>query len=474
MSISPVGILEPTCGRGALLQAAAEQFPNATRLVGLDVNADYVEWANRHMQRFESGRTIVVESANFFETDWSRQLAALPDPLLIIGNPPWVTNSVLGTLTSDNLPKKRNTHGLRGIEALTGKSNFDISEWMLLRMVEWMRGRDVTLAMLCKTAVARKVLFRGWSDGESWSEVRLFQIDAIEHFGASVDACLLTIRNSRDCCTRQRASVFHSLSARSAESEIGLCDGILAADMSVFDKARHLLGQSPSAWRSGVKHDCSKVLELKREGTAFRNGFAELIQLEPDYVFPMLKSSDVASGNVETNRWMLVPQRAIGDDTTEIATKAPQTWEYLTRHAELLNRRASSIYRNRPQFSIFGIGDYTFTPWKVAVSGLYKKLHFEPLGPVADKPVVLDDTCYFLPCDSESAARQLAEMLNSEVSREFFKAFVFWDAKRPITTELLQRLDLVKLAEELKVDWKPFVHSPDSMVAVSKQRSLFV
>jgi hypothetical protein len=474
MEISPNSILEPTCGRGAILEAAAEQFADAKQLVGLDVNPDYARWAERQMQRFKSHQSIVVESEDFFETDWPRRLACLPDPLLIVGNPPWVTNSVLGGLASKNVPEKRNSHGLRGIEALTGKSNFDISEWMLLRMVEWMHGRDATLAMLCKTAVARKVLQRGWSNGETWADTQIFGIDAVEHFDASVDACLLVIRSQQPNGPRStEASVFPSLSATNPEKQIGHRDGLLVADVSVFDQARKLLGRSQLSWRSGVKHDCSKVLELNREGTAFRNGFAELVTLEPDYVFPMLKSSHIASGTTEANRWMLVTQRTIGEDTREIASKAPLTWDYLAAHAEFLNRRASSIYRDRPLFSVFGVGEYTFALWKVAISGLYKKLHFQAIGPVAGKPVVLDDTCYFLACDSEVAARQLTEMLNSEIAQRFFETFVFWDAKRPITTELLQRLDLIKLAAALQMDWRPTNVAANSPPSVEGQLNLF-
>jgi hypothetical protein len=95
------------------------------------------------------------------------------------------------------------------------------------------------------------------------------------------------------------------------------------------------------------------------------------------------------------------------------------------------------------------VGDYSFAPWKVATSGLYKKISFKVVGPFQGKPVVLDDTCYFLPCDSEQDARQLCRILNSDIARGFFSAFVFWDAKRPVTAELLERLDLNKLSAEL-------------------------
>jgi len=43
----------------------------------------------------------------------------------------------------------------------------------------------------------------------------------------------------------------------------------------------------------------------------------------------------------------------------------------------------------------------------------------------------------------------VASLLNSEIAHEFYSAFVFWDAKRPITTEILRRLDLAALAREL-------------------------
>ena len=95
-----------------------------------------------------------------------------------------------------------------------------------------------------------------------------------------------------------------------------------------------------------------------------------------------------------------------------IKREAPRTWDYLQSHADRLDARASSIYRNRPRFSVFGVGPYSFAPWKVAISGFYKRLDFRCVGPVEDKPVVLDDTCYFLPCRTEHDARLLAELLN--------------------------------------------------------------
>ena len=128
---------------------------------------------------------------SFFEVDWNNILRDLPEPILVVGNPPWVTNSTLGAIGSSNLPKKSNFQNYNGLEALTGKSNFDISEWMLIKLLEMLEGRRATVAMLCKTAVARKVLVHAWKNDISLADAEIHPIDAAASFGAAVDACLL-------------------------------------------------------------------------------------------------------------------------------------------------------------------------------------------------------------------------------------------------------------------------------------------
>ena len=63
-------------------------------------------------------------------------------------------------------------------------------------------------------------------------------------------------------------------------------------------------------------------------------------------------------------------------------------WGYLLAHADLLDARSSSIYRKRPRFSVFGVGPYTFAPWKVGISGFYKTLDFRAIGPVDQANIV--------------------------------------------------------------------------------------
>src|SRR5262249_11760483 len=159
----------------------------------------------------------------------------------------------------------------------------------------------------------------------------------------------------------------------------------------------------------------------------------EHVELEDEYLFPMLKSSDVAGCRQNVgNRWMIVPQRSLSASTQEIEMRAPDTWKYLRAHREYLAKRKSSIYRGKPDFAIFGVGSYSFSSWKVAISGLYKSLRFTKVGPFQGKPVVLDDTSNFLPCPSEASATLLMSLLESTEAQTFYRAMIFWDAKRPI------------------------------------------
>ncbi|MBL0194480.1 MAG: SAM-dependent DNA methyltransferase [Myxococcales bacterium] len=450
----PASVVEPTCGRGAFLVAARERLPEAT-LLGYDLDAAHLGAARQALKAFAGPASL--RQANFFSHDWRRALARLPEPILVTGNPPWVTSSVQGALGAGNLPVK----GTRGLSlgrygALTGQSDFDISEWMLLRLIEALAGRQGTLAVLCKSQVARRVLA---SDVEARFGARpggLWRLDARRHFRASVDAVWFVChfaRGEREPARPGEWPVRGSLDASAPEAWLGLRDGALVPDTRRLRETLHLEGLSATEWRSGLKHDCAAVMELTREagggGSGWVNGLGEVVELEPSVVFPLLKGADLARSGPD--RAVIVPQRALGEDTTRLRETAPRAWAYLTSHRARLDARRSAIYRGRPPFAIFGVGPYAFAPWKVAVSGLHKRLLVSLLGPRGEgaAPVMFDDTCYYLPFDDEAEATRAADALRSPLAADFLSARVFWDAKRPIQKSVLQRLDLEALARAM-------------------------
>lgn len=456
LGIRPSSILEPTCGKGAFLDAAATTFPEARRIIGVDINQGHLREAaaltSPHTDRIE------LQHGDFFRLAWNDVVSSTAGPWLILGNPPWVTSAGLGAIESNNLPEKSNFHGRMGIEAITGKSNFDISEWMILRYLDWLSGQAGTVAVLCKTAVARKILLHVWKKNISLQRACIFRIDAFAHFGAAVDACLFVLQ----VCpfgTATQCDIYDSLDAAEPKCTIGFLDGHLISDVHAFQRHRTFLGSDHHyVWRSGIKHDCSKVMELAVTPSGYKNGFGEDVVVEDLFLYPLLKSSDVGNERLNYRNYMIVTQTAVGENTATIRDKAPLTWRYLTKHATLLDGRGSVIYRNKPPFSIFGVGPYSFTPWKVAISGFYKRLNFLIVGPADGRPVVFDDTVNFLPCRSSDEAHFIAELLQSGEAQSFYHSMIHWDDKRPITIDLLKRLNIYRLAVALgrEVDYSRF------------------
>lgn len=451
--LKPASLLEPTCGLGNFLLATLDHFPQIKQITAADINSDYV---NQVQKRLAYGKGIEqnIFQADFFTTDWPAILADLPELILIVGNPPWVTNAALSVLNSDNLPQKENGGQSSGIMAITGGSNFDVSEWIIQRLLDWTAGQDVTIAMLCKTAVARKLLHHLWQNQSDVGQAQIHLIDAKAAFAVAVDACLFLYQTQPQTKAKS-CPVFADLSARQPTSHIGFRNDQLIANIVFYERWQHLTQSDRVVykWRSGIKHDCARVMELTRLGDSYLNQMGDSYTLEDDCLYPLLKSSDLANGFFARHdaheRWLLVPQQRVGAPTRPLQHSVPRTWAYLQEYGRLLDQRKSRIYHNRPRFSIFGVGGYSFAPWKVAISGLYKSLNFVAVGPIAGKPVVLDDTCYFLPCANQAEAALLVDLLNSTAAQEFYQARIFWDAKRPITAKILQQLDIMALAQTL-------------------------
>lgn len=445
--IDPDFIIEPTCGKGAFVLATYEGFENS-HILGFDINSEYVGEAKSSLKEIFTSNRAEISEADFFNTDWEKMLSSLKGYILIIGNPPWVTSSELGLLNSKNLPEKSNFQNRKGIEAITGSGNFDISEWMLLQHINWLSNRGGAIAFLCKYAVARKVMRQVRQVSEHRFFGHIYPIDAKAYFDASVEACLFVLTTdtgNADC------EVYESLDSVKPSHVIGERDGFIVSDVSHYEKWRHIRGQdSRYIWRSGVKHDCSKIMELEPNGDGYKNGLGEIVKCEDDYIYPLLKSSDVGNGRTTSYRKVvLITQKSVGEDTSQIKEIAPNTWKYLIEHREYLDNRRSSIYKNKPDFSIFGIGPYSFKKWKIAISGLYKKLKFNLVGPLDGKTVAFDDTVNFLSFDSEEEARFVYHLLTSLPALEFLESMIFWDEKRPITTEILRRLSFKEVAREL-------------------------
>ena len=206
-------------------------------------------------------------------------------------------------------------------------------------------------------------------------------------------------------------------------------------------------------WRQGVKHDCSKVMELTIRNRKYQNGKNETVNIEDDIVFPLIKSSMFKTPIIHCfSKFVIVTQKKTREETEHLRYELPKTWEYLNDNIDAFKSRKSSIYHGAPPFSMFGVGDYSYSKYKVGISGFYKYPLFSVLYSDDDKPVMTDDTSYFIGFDNYDMAYVAMLLLNSEKVQVFLSSIAFLDAKRPYTKKILDRIDFNKIVNSLTID----------------------
>lgn len=442
--IKPSAIIEPTCGLGTFLQSSL--IFNAKEYYGIEINPKYCAECQKNIN---DDRVRIINS-DFFSFS-SKALVKDKRQILVIGNPPWVTNSALSVQGPENLPVKANFKELRGIDAITGSSNFDICEYIILQLINEYRDTDTVISMLCKTSVARNIFRELKRSCISFEFCDVLEFDAAKVFGINTSACVLVIQLSRKQKTNDYCNVYDFEAPDKVKSQFGFENGQFYSKLGT--NAHNYDGHCCFEWRQGVKHDCASVMELSLRGGDFINGQGETVCIEKNIVFPLVKSSMFKSPIIhEFSKYVIVTQKKPREETAHLQNDVPKTWEYLNRNRELFEKRKSSIYRGAPPFSLFGVGDYSYSQYKVGVSGFYKRPMFSLLYSDDGKPVMTDDTSYFICFDSYDMAYVAMLLLNSSRVQSFLSSIAFMDAKRPFTKKVLDRIDFGKIAENLLLD----------------------
>ncbi len=438
--VVPGRILEPTCGTGAFVRAAyATWQAGVAEVVGFEINpaydADLIALAAEHPTfRFDYLDAQTLEAD---QLPWSSS-----GPLLICGNLPWVTTDALSRLGAEYQQRIRdNPKGLRGLEAVTGAGAFDISERLALRFVQLAaREEAADIALLLKESVARRVLLFAQ---ELIADAAIVKIDSRRWFGASVASCLLYLHvQKRVTASLAAVEYFRDFSTDRAE-QWRLDGGVVRRAPS--GRSPRPKSASPVVWRHGIKHDAAAIFEFTANPA--RRAFAQaengvVFETASPYVYPLLTARSLQHEPrlAPAQKYLLVPQRKLGDRSIERDDHAVNERAYLASVRARLAQRRSSIYRDKPHYAIFGVGDYTFAPYKVAVAGFYLQPKFRFLGRIDGKPCVLGDTSYFVPCSHAVDAGILTTLGNAGGILTEIAELAF-AGKRPITKRVLDALD---------------------------------
>lgn len=500
--ISPDIIIEPTFGKGSFLISALKYFPKLKKIYGVEIYEPYY-WDAKFavLELFIKNPNLnkpkillhLGDVFKFYFTEIERSIGNYN--ILVLGNPPWVVSSELGSLNSKNIPKKSNIKSLNGLDAITGKGNFDICEYIIMTMLNSFSKYKGHIAMLAKNSVIKNIVHYLPESKYKINDMVALKIDAKKYFNAAVEASLFkSTLGSNPSTFTCKVSSFNEKTQ--IADEFGWVENKFVSNTNLYEKTKKYDGFCLFTWRQGIKHDCSRIMELQLlENNKYINGFKKEIDIENELIYSLIKGSDLSSFVITKSRkYVIVTQKKIGEDTSYLSNRYPKLYRYLTENHKFFDNRKSNIYKDNPPFSIFGIGDYSFKPYKVAISGLYKRSTFSLILPENEKPVMLDDTCYFLGFNNFLDAVFVWAILNSDRVQKLLSTIRFLDAKRPYTKDLLMRVSIDKIAKDMTYDeilnkiislndkllvhvnnekWNLFLENINKENSIEKQLSLF-
>jgi len=154
--------------------------------------------------------------------------------------------------------------------------------------------------------------------------------------------------------------------------------------------------------------------------------------VETDHLFPLLRGKSVSAfcARPVPDLRILLPQKGMHGDPA-LPTAYPRTWSFLSQFQGYLEGRSSfkRFQRNKPYWSLWSTGAYTFSPYKVVwkeMSGhrfaaAYIGSFDDPL--LGSKVVVPDHKLYFVPLETEEEAAYVTGILNAPLVGNAISAY---------------------------------------------------
>ncbi|MEF8900236.1 MAG: N-6 DNA methylase [Halovenus sp.] len=355
----------------------------------------------------------------------------------LVGNPPWLT---WGTLPEPVKDAWRETYIDQldlfphdGFTSRLGHGNDDISVLFVWVCTSHYLAEGGTASFVLKRDILRGPagkLLRTQSVGgrplavrhvHDFSDLRPFGPDAgadaaIYTFSADTDP---TFPIPLDSWTEGESEPDFSSTGHIRETLVRDTGGVVPVDADDPSSAwvreaaeRAALGECAHEIRHGLKDDAKDVFGIER---------GQLATLESDHVYPYIASRHVVKYGLFGYDLHLVPLRKANEDNeAELRRTCPDTYEYLAANREALEDRSSTWLEDGPFYNVFGLGEYTWSPYKVVWCRLGFKPDFAVVSTVDDaefgeKQVVPGDHYMFIPTGNKTEAHFLCGLLNSAV-----------------------------------------------------------
>lgn len=154
--------------------------------------------------------------------------------------------------------------------------------------------------------------------------------------------------------------------------------------------------------------------------------------IKPDLVYPLLRGRDVKRWQAEPSVYIILANRTdklSGIPEADMKRRFPQTFAYFKKFEEQLRKRSGFRQYFKPTdpfWSMYDVGSYTLAKWKVVWPGqVAPSLRASVVNAYQNKPIICDQTSYFVGFDEKAHAHFFCAILNSSPIRRYYKAVAY-------------------------------------------------
>lgn len=458
-------LLDPTCGSGTFVVLAYRRMLEKntnnplSKIAGIDINplACLSARANLviNLREWDKNTVLPIYCADV--------LTNPPDIGtfdLITGNPPWVNWETLPENYRQQTKSLWEQYGLfphSGFDTILGKGKKDLSLVLTYAVIDRYLSAKGTLAFILPQSVLKTggaaEGFRQFDFGEKsiqpshvddFSKLRLFSgaetkpiVLILSHDAPEKPSYYLWQGEKKTIRENARSSVIERLSYSEfiAESVDGIGSAWLTGKPAALKAVRKIIGQSDYTAHAGVYTGGANAVYwldvLERDGDMMRvrniiKGSKRKVEqietwLEADLIYPLLRGRDVSRWQANPTIHVLMvqnPETRQGYDVDWLGEHYPHTFNYLVKFEPILRQRAAfkRYFRDSaPFYSMFDIGRYTFSPYKVIWHGFGKKrMQAVVVGSIAGKAIMSNQAMHpFVGLENLDEAHFLVACLNS-------------------------------------------------------------
>ena len=400
---------------------------------------------------------------------------------LIAGNPPWVNWEYLPEKyrqSNQNMWVEYGLFSVKGRELSFSKE--DISVLITYRVVDRFLKNDGVLAFVIRQAVFKSAIngvgFRHFKVDDKF-DIRAIKVDDLSKIkvfdNASNSTAIFFCRKGetnsypvpyyswvkRRDLTRLTYNSYSNFEEISSQVEIIEQIAVpaiendnsslwLTTSSDRLDKLKKVLGQNEYQARTGVFTgganavywldliSVDKDLVTVKNITARAKRKVEEVQvtIEPDYVYPMLKGSNVRRWHCDYDSYLLCPHSESTKMWPVSKEISPKTYQYLEMFKNSLDTRKGFAgwekeIQKQEFHAILRIGDYTFSKYKVVWKYIATEFICSVVGSVEDKflgeKILLpNEKIMYVGTDSELEAYYLCGVLSSSLVSECVKSYM--------------------------------------------------